>query len=63
MRCFFRDTAHGLLAWALATLIMATFVTLASIATAGVAAAAPDTCRRPRPQLQLRRLNKPENLG
>ena len=39
----FRDTAHGLLAWALATLIMATLVTLASIATAGVAAAAPDT--------------------
>ena len=32
----FRDTAHGLLAWALATLIMATLVTLGS----GVAAAA-----------------------
>ena len=36
----FRDTAHGLLAWALATLIMATLVTLGSAATAGVAAAA-----------------------
>jgi hypothetical protein len=39
----FRDTAHGFLAWALATLIMATLVTLGSIATAGVAAAAADT--------------------
>ena len=37
---FFRDTAHGLLAWALATLLMATLVTLGSAATAGVAAAA-----------------------
>ena len=36
----FRDTAHGLLAWALATLLMATLVTLGSAATAGVAAAA-----------------------
>src|SRR6476469_797252 len=36
---FFRDTAHGLLAWALATLLMATRVTLGSAATAGVAAA------------------------
>jgi len=35
----FRDTAHGLLAWALATLLMATLVTLGSAATAGVAAA------------------------
>jgi hypothetical protein len=35
----FRDTAHGLLAWALATLLMATLVTLGSAATAGVATA------------------------
>jgi hypothetical protein len=35
----FRDTAHGLLAWALATLLMAALVTLGSAATAGVAAA------------------------
>jgi hypothetical protein len=39
----FRDTAHGLLAWALATLIMASLVTLASITTAGVAASVADT--------------------
>jgi hypothetical protein len=39
----FRDTAHGLLAWALATLLMATLVTLGSAATAGVAAAAAST--------------------
>jgi hypothetical protein len=39
----FRDTAHGFLAWALATLLMAALVTLGSIATAGVAAAAADT--------------------
>ena len=36
----FRDTAHGLLAWALATLLIAVLVTLGSAATAGVAAAA-----------------------
>jgi MFS family permease len=36
----FRDTAHGLLAWALATLLMAALVTLGSAATAGAAAAA-----------------------
>ena len=36
----FRDTAHGLLAWAVATLLMAALVTLGSAATAGVAAAA-----------------------
>jgi hypothetical protein len=39
----FRDTAHGLLAWALATLIMAALVTLGSAAAAGVAATAADT--------------------
>jgi len=38
----FRDTAHGLLAWALGTVIMAVFVTLGSAATAGVVAAAAD---------------------
>ena len=37
---FFRDTAHGLLAWALATLLIAVLVTLGSAATAGAAAAA-----------------------
>ena len=37
---FFRDTAHGLLAWALATLLIAVLITLGSAATAGVAAAA-----------------------
>lgn len=36
----FRDTAHGLLAWALATVLMAALVTLGSATTAGVAAAA-----------------------
>jgi hypothetical protein len=36
---FFRDTAHGLLAWALAALMIAVLVTLGSV-TAGVAAAA-----------------------
>ena len=36
----FRDTAHGLLAWALATLLMAALLTIGSAATAGVAAAA-----------------------
>ena len=36
----FRDTAHGLLAWALATLLMAALITIGSAATAGVAAAA-----------------------
>lgn len=35
----FRDTAHGFLAWALATFLMAALVTLGSAATAGVAAA------------------------
>jgi hypothetical protein len=39
----FRDTAHGLLAWALATLIMAALVTLGSATAAGVAAAAADS--------------------
>ena len=38
----FRDTAHGLLAWALGTIIMAALVTLGSAATAGVVAAAAD---------------------
>jgi len=37
---FFRDTAHGLLAWALATLLIAVLVTLGSAATVGVTAAA-----------------------
>jgi hypothetical protein len=31
----FRDTAHGLLAWALATLLMAVLITLGSAAAAG----------------------------
>jgi hypothetical protein len=39
----FRDTAHGLLAWAVATLIMAALVTLGSAAAAGVAATAANT--------------------
>ena len=38
----FRDTAHGLLAWALGTVIIAALVTLGSAATAGVVAAAAD---------------------
>jgi hypothetical protein len=33
---FFRDTAHGFLAWALATVLMATFFTLAASAVAPV---------------------------
>ena len=36
----FRDTTHGLLAWALATLLLAALVTLGSAAAEGVAAAA-----------------------
>src|SRR6478672_5893603 len=39
----FRDTAHGLLAWALATLLVAALVAIGSAATAGVAAAAAST--------------------
>jgi hypothetical protein len=39
----FRDTAHGLLAWALATLIMAALVALGSAAAASVAAAVTST--------------------
>ena len=35
----FRDTAHGLLAWTLATLLIAALLTIGSAATAGVAAA------------------------
>ena len=33
---FFRDTAHGFLAWALATVLVATFITLAASAVATV---------------------------
>ena len=40
----FRDTAHGLLAWAFATLIMATLVTLGSATAVGVAAAGHRFC-------------------
>ena len=36
----FRDTAHGLLAWALATLLIAALVTVGSAATASMAIAA-----------------------
>jgi hypothetical protein len=39
----FRDTTHGLLAWALATLLMAALVTLGSAATGGLATAAAST--------------------
>jgi len=39
---FFRDTAHGLLAWALATAIVALLFTLGSAAAAGSAAVATD---------------------
>src|SRR4051812_2634953 len=39
---FFRDTAHGFFAWALATVVMALLVTLGSaVAASGVAAPAP----------------------
>jgi hypothetical protein len=37
---FFRDTAHGFLAWALATVLVATFLTLAASAVATVPEAA-----------------------
>jgi hypothetical protein len=37
----FRDTAHGLLAWALATLVIATLVALGTSATAAAVAASP----------------------
>ena len=33
---FFRDTAHGFLAWALATVLVATFIALAASAAASV---------------------------
>ena len=47
----FRDTAHGLLAWALATLLMAALLTIGSAATAGVpAAAATSTATPPSPE-------------
>jgi hypothetical protein len=36
---FFRDTAHGLLAWALATALVALLFTLGSAVAAGAAAA------------------------
>ena len=36
---FFRDTAHGFLTWALATLMVATLVAVAATVTAGAAAA------------------------
>ena len=39
----FRDTAHGLLAWALATLLIAALVTVGSAATASVATAVSTT--------------------
>ena len=39
---FFRDTAHGLLAWALATAIVALLFTLGAAAVAGSAAVATD---------------------
>lgn len=38
----FRDTAHGFLAWALATVLMATFITLAASAVVTVPAATTD---------------------
>jgi MFS family permease len=38
----FRDTAHGFLAWALATVLMATFITLAASAVATVPEATTD---------------------
>ena len=40
---FFRDTAHGFLAWALATVLMATFFTLAASAIATVPEATADS--------------------
>jgi hypothetical protein len=43
LRRIFRDTAHGLLAWALATVLMAALVTLGSATTAEVATAAAST--------------------
>ena len=48
----FRDTAHGLLAWALATLIMAALITLGSATAAGVAATAAGGLLARRPQRQ-----------
>jgi len=57
---FFRDTAHGLLAWALATLLIAVLVTLGSVATAGVTAAAatstPATPPTPEAAEQVRKI-------
>ena len=40
---FFRDTAHGFLAWALATVLMATFFALAASAVATVPEATANT--------------------
>ena len=45
----FRDTAHGMLAWALGTVIMAALVTFGSAATAGVVAAAADAAQSTAP--------------
>jgi hypothetical protein len=45
----FRDTAHGLLAWALGTVIMAALVTFGSAVTAGVVAAAADAAQSTAP--------------
>ena len=57
---FFRDTAHGLLAWALATLLVAVLVTLGSVETAEVAAAAatsaPATPPTPEAAEQVRKI-------
>ena len=44
---FFRDTAHGFLAWALATIIVAALVSLASAITAAAAASATATTGAP----------------
>ena len=57
---FFRDTAHGLLTWALATLLVAVLVTLGSVETAEVAAAAatsaPATPPTPEAAEQVRKI-------
>jgi hypothetical protein len=44
---FFRDTAHGFLAWALATAIMAALITLAAAITAAAATSATATTGTP----------------
>ena len=56
----FRDTAHGLLAWALATLLIVILFMIGSAATAGVAATATST---PAPQPSPEMVDQARKIG